>query len=171
MKSISLKTVSRLLIVDTEKLCVDGASIRESHAVLDKYKAIIQGWIGQGFKPSQIQKKLQTKYPEQSFKRTTVNDYCLRVREELYDTTEQPSQHNSDLDESSKLFPYKSEIEKMLDEKVTILKIFEFIQSKGYVGSYSLLQQYCHPLKPVLCKTKKLTHSVVRRDICTVIWK
>lgn len=161
----------RLLNADAGQLCIDGSRTREIRASLEKHRTIIHEMIEQGFGPTQIQRKLQGMYPGKSFKRTTVNHYCLRLREELYDLTEQASQPHTILPKNSKLSPYKDEIGRMLSESSTVTKIFEAIRSKGYIGSYSLLQQYCNPLKPIVHKTKKKSHSISRKVLGIAIWK
>jgi hypothetical protein len=89
----------------------------------------------------------------------------------LYDLTEETNEYSLPITGNSILMPFKYEIEKMLMERSTISEIFKFITSLGYSGSYSLLQQYTLPLKPIVSKTKKLSHSVSRRDMASKIWK
>ena len=80
--SVSVKTVSRLLAVNPDFLCVDGTSTRKTKKSMEPYREQIQELLDKGFKPSQILKKLQEMYPGKNFKRTTVNDLCCDIREE-----------------------------------------------------------------------------------------
>ena len=171
MKGISTRTVFRLLKVNADMLCVDGSSIHNRRTSLNKYRAIIQEMIEQDFKSAQIRKKLQVLYPDETFKRSTVNDYCLRIRGEIYNFVVQSNQSVAELSESSILIPFKEDIDKMIAERSTVAEIFAFIHNKGYLGSYSLLQQYFNLLKPVIRKIKKNTHSISRKNIGIEIWK
>ena len=59
----------------------------------------------------------------------------------------------------------------MLGERASLSEIHRVIRNEGYAGSYSLLQQHCHPLKPVMRREKKNTRFIARRDVSAAIWK
>lgn len=55
---------------------------------------------------------MQAMYPERIFKRTTLSNFCLKLREEMYDLYEEPSPTETLLANHSILLPYKSEVQK-----------------------------------------------------------
>ena len=108
--------------------------------------------------------------PGESLKRSTVSRFCLRIRNELYDYKEVPTPERNILNDDSILFPYTGKISRMLSESKTIIEIFNEIKTEGYGGSYSLLQQYCAPLKPLRYRIKKNVHKIKRTDVTSEIW-
>ena len=72
--------------------------------------------------------------------------------------------------DESLLSPYIVKITKMLDGSKPITVILSAIKAEGYTGSYSLLQQYCLKIKPVLRRAKKPLRKVKRKDLATCLW-
>jgi len=167
---ISPRTVRRLLCVNPDQLCVDGTQTRKLHRLLDPYRAQIQELVERDFQPSQILKILHETFPELNVKRTTLNDYCIKLRAEGFEYTQLPPEIITTLSEDSILSPYVDKIDQMLGENKLLTVIFAEIKSEGYPGSYSLLQQYCRKIKPVTYRTKKADRKVKRRDLVTAVW-
>ena len=151
-------------------MCVDGTQTHTRHKALDQYKKQIQELIERGFRPYQISLKLHEMFPGISFKRSTLNDYCLKLREELYDTVQSPHEEVFVLSEGSILQPFISKIQSMLDEDESITSVFTEIIANGYTGSYSLLQQTCQKMKPKTYEIKKTVRKIKRKDITGAIW-
>ena len=167
---ISCRTVKRMLAVNPEHLCVDGSQTRKVRKLLDPYKNQIQELVERGFQPSQIHTKLQEMFPGINIKRTTLNDFCVKLRSELFDYTQSPAESAPPLNDDSILSPYSDRINLMLTDGKPITIIFTAIKSEGYTGSYSLLQQYCHRVKPITYRTKKAVRKVKRRELVTAVW-
>jgi hypothetical protein len=146
-----------MLNVNPDHMCVDGTQTRKVPKQLDPYRKQIQELIECGFQTSQILKKLREMYPGISIKRTTLSDFCVKLRAELFDYTETASECAIDIDENSILSPYTDKIGKMLAENKMLTVIFTTIKAEGYTGSYSMLQQYCKKIKPATYRIKKLS--------------
>lgn len=58
----------------------------------------------------------------------------------------------------------------MLADGEAVKAIPESIQSNGYSGSYSLLQQYCEVVRSSVHRTKKNTRKVKRKTLSWAIW-
>ena len=167
---ISCRTVRRMLSVNPEYMCVDGTQTRESHKLLDPYKNQIHELIERGFQPSQILAKLQEIYPGIDIKRTTLSDFCAKLRDELFYYTQSPAEGTQTLSDDSILSPYSDNIKLMVNDSKPITVIFAAIKAEGYTGSYSLLQQYCYSVKPIMRRTKKSARKVKRRELVTAAW-
>ena len=167
---ISRRTVRRLLAVNPALMCVDGTQTRRRHKMLDPYRKHIQELLEHGFQPSQILKKLKELFPGVPIKRTTLNDYCVKLREEIYDVIQIPQTETQDFSDESILMPHMDKIKSMLAENKLITQIFEIIRDEGYIGSYSLLQQACQKIKPKRYRMKKATQKVKRRDMVSAVW-
>jgi len=159
-----------MLEVNPEHLCVDGTQTRNPRKFLDPYREQIQELLERGFRPTQILRKLQEMYPGVTIKRTTLNDYCVKLRAELFEYTQSPAEDAPALNEGSILFPYAENIKQMLADGKPITVIFAVIKSAGYAGSYSLLQQHCHRIKPATYRAKKMTRKVKRRALVAAAW-
>ena len=159
-----------MLCVNPEYLCVDGTQTRKSRKLLDPYRKQIQELVERGFQPTQILAKLQEMFPGIQIKRTTLSDFCIKLRAELFEFTQSPAEGVPTLNEDSILAPYADRIKQMLTDGKPITVIFAAIKSDGYAGSYSLLQQHCHRIKPVTYRTKKAMRKVKRRDLVTAAW-
>lgn len=167
---VSCRTVKRLLCVNPEYMCVDGSQIRQSYKILDPYRRQIQELLERGFQTSQILVKLQETYPGIRIKRTTLSDFCVTLRAELFSEAKSTTEDAPALGEGSILFPYTDKISMMLHDNKPLTTIFEAIKAEGYHGSYSLLQQYCLPLKPRISRTRRAVHKVKRRDLTSAVW-
>ena len=167
---ISRRTVKRMLCVSPEHMCVDGTQTRKTHKLLDPYKEQIQELIERGFQTSQILTKLQEKFPDVRVKRTTLSDFCVKLRAELFEYAQSPAEDAPTLSEASILSPYIDKIGEMLADNKPMTIIFAAIKTEGYPGSYSLLQQYCLTIKPLVYRTKKAMRKINRRDLTTVVW-
>lgn len=149
---------------------MDGTQTRKTHKLLDPYKRQIQELIERGFQPSQILARLREIYPEVRIKRTTLSDFCVKLRAELFDYTQTPAKSPLTLSENSILSPYADKIRLMLNDNKPITVIFAVIKTEGYPGSYSLLQQYCRNIKPPVYRLKKAMRKVRRRDLTSAVW-
>ena len=167
---MSNKTVMRLLRINPEYMCVDGTQTRKPRRLLDPYKKQIQELIERGFQTSQILAKLREMFPGINFKRSTVGDFCLSLRTELYEYTQLPAENTPALHEQSILSPYADKIKLMLADNQMIKTVFSEITNEGYTGSYSLLQQYCAAVKPLTYRTKKAVNKIKRRKLVTAAW-
>jgi len=167
---ISRRTVRRLLHVNPEYLCVDGTQTRQTHKLLDPYREQIQVLIERGFKNWQILEKLKDMLPGVTIKRTTLGDFCHKLRTELFEYTKVPQENIVTPGEDSILFPYIDKVTRLLDDNKPITVIFATIKAEGYLGSYSLLQQYCLMIKSPLFRTKKSLRKIKRRDLTTAVW-
>jgi len=167
---ISRRTVNRMLYVNPRHLCVDGTQTRKTNKLLDPYKEQIREFVERGFQPSQILAKLREMFPDIYVKRTTLSDFCGKLKAELFEYTRSPAEGTSTLSDDSILSPYVDRTLHMLDDCKPITVIFSAIKSEGYTGSYSLLQQHCHRIKPKTYRTKKTTRKVKRRELVTVAW-
>ena len=78
--SISTKTVGRLLPINPDLLSVDGTTTRKTKRSLEPYKEQVRKLLNEGLRPSQILIRLQEMHPNQTFKRSTVNDFCCDIR-------------------------------------------------------------------------------------------
>ena len=170
LMGVSRRTVKRMLCVNPEYMCVDGTQTRKTRKLLDPYKSQIRELVERGFQPSQILTKLQEMFPGIHIKRTTMSDFCIRLKLELFDYTQSPVENAPVLNDDSILSPYSDRINLMLADSKPITVIFSTIKSEGYLGSYSLLQQYCHRVKPITYRIKKATRKVKRKDLLTAAW-
>jgi hypothetical protein len=168
--SISRRTVERMLNINPDYMCVDGTQTRKSYKLLDPHKEQIQELIERGFKNWQILTKLKEAYPNANIKRTTLGDFCAKLREELYEHTQTPTENVIKVDSDSMLSPYIEKIAEMLSQNKPITAILRIIQTEGYAGSYSLLQQHCLTIKPAIRRVKKAVHKIKRRDLTTALW-
>lgn len=167
---ISRRTVKRMLCINPEYMCVDGTQTRKSNKILDPYRKQIQELIERGFQTSQILKKLEEMHPGLGIKRTTLSDFCVKLRSELFDYTQSPAENSESLSGGSILTPHDDRIKQMLADSKPITVIFTAIKTEGYTGSYSLLQQYCGSIKPISLRTKKKIRKVRRRDLVSAAW-
>jgi hypothetical protein len=151
-------------------MCVDGTPTKKTRKALDAYKTQIQELMERGFGPMQILRKLNESYPDAKIKRTTLGDYCLKLRTELYDYTESSAKATPTLDAGSILAPYADTIKQMLSDSKPITVIFAAIKTDGYAGSYSLLQQHCKSAKPILRRSKKTIRKIKRRALVSAAW-
>jgi hypothetical protein len=170
MKGISYKTVTRILCIKPEYMCVDGTQTKKLPKLLDPYKKEISEFVERGFQPSQIFAKLRNMFPCITIKRTTLSDFCIRVREELFEYTPSLPENAPVPSEDSILVPYTNKINEMLSENKLITMIFAAIKEDGYFGSYSLLQQYCQTVRPTTHRTKKSIRKIKRKDLSLAIW-
>ena len=170
LMSISRRTVNRMLNVNPDYICVDGTQTRKTYKILNRYKQQIQELIERGFKNWQILEKLKEVHPEANIKRTTLGDFCLKLRDELYEHIDTPAESVTELNENSILSPYIEKIKDMLSQGKAITLILASIKSEGYAGSYSLLQQFCLTIKPTIRRVKKSVHKIKRRDLTTALW-
>jgi len=172
MKGISAKTVGRLLRADPECMSVDGTQIHEKRKLLDPYKEQIYELLEQGFRSFQIMRKLSSIYPGINIKRSTLNDFCLKARDKLFDYTQTAMENPPTFSNHPILAPHFDKINDMLADGKNITVIFAGIKADGYYGSYSLLQQYCRKIKPAAYRTKKevCTRTVKRKDLSAAIW-
>jgi len=159
-----------MLHVNPDHMCIDGTQTRKTRKLLDPYKKQIQELIECGFQTSQILKKLREMFPCININRTTLSDFCVKLREELFDYTQLPCQQIPVLNDDSILSPHVDTINRLLSENRPMTNILTDIKAEGYPGSYSLLQQYCRAVKPSLCRTKKATHKVKRKDLISAVW-
>jgi hypothetical protein len=109
-------------------------------------------------------------YPGLSIKRTTLSDYCVKLREEIFKYAQPPAAGNPVLSGGSILAPHTDEVRRLLADGKPVTAIFAAINTAGYTGSYSLLQQYCLKLKPIMRRIKKTTRKVRRRELVTTTW-
>ena len=167
---ISTKTVSRLLRIAPDLMCIDGSQTLVKGKLLDPYKKQIQELIERGFKNTQIMGHLKSMFPELSPKRTTLDDFCRKIREELYEHTPISLCDIQEISSKSILTSHIIKINQMYDEGKSIKDIFSKIKENGFDGSYSLLQQYCLTIKPLSRKQKKITCKVKRTDILSATW-
>jgi len=151
-------------------MCVDGTQTRKSHKLLNPYKAQIRELIERGFQTSQVLTKLQEMIPGIHIKRTTLSDFCVQLRAELFEYTQPAVQGAEVISSDSILSPYVDRIKLMLADGKPITVIFTAIKSEGYTGSYSLLQQHCHHVKPITYRTKKAMRKVKRKEMVTAAW-
>ena len=158
------------MVENPENICVDGTKTRKSSRQLDPYREQILEMIERGFKTSQILVKLREANPSISVKRTTLSDFCVNLRMELFDYSESTEEIIETINDESILAPYTETIGKMLAESKPMTVILAVIKDEGYPGSYSLLQQYCLTVKPTIYITKKSVRKVKRRDLVTAIW-
>jgi hypothetical protein len=149
---------------------VDGTQTRKSRKLLEPYREQIQELIERGFQPSQILKKLQNMFPGVNIKRTTLNDYCIKLRTEIFDYSQYPAESAPALSEGSALAPFVNAISQMLDENKPMTAILATIKADGYSGSYASLRQYCQKVKPVTYIKKKAVRKVKRRTLVTAVW-
>ena len=168
--NISSKTVKRLLAVNPDYMCVDGTQIHERSRILDPYRVQIEGFMERGFQPSQIRLMLEDMFPDINIKRSTLNDYCLNLRKELYDVAESSAEEAPVIGENSILTPFLDKIKSMLAEDKPVTSILFELNSNGYTGSYSLLQQTCFKLRPKTYRTKKAVCKIKRKELITAIW-
>lgn len=168
--SISKRTVKRRLRVNPENICTDGTQTRKTSRQLDPYRDRILEMMERGFQPSQILKKLGDLHPGVSIKRTTLSDFCVNLRAELFDYNEFPTDSRKTINDDSILAPHIEKISCMLTESKPVTLIYTAIKADGYPGSYSLLQQYCLTLKPATYMTKKPVRKVKRKDLVTAVW-
>ena len=159
-----------MLCVNPEHMCVDGTQTRITHKLLDPYKKQIQELVERGFQTTQILTKLQEILPGVTVKRTTLGDYCMKLRAELYEYTESPPESTEPLNADSILARHTDKIKQMLSDSKMITTIFTVIKADGYTGSYSLLQQYCLTRKPLVHKKKKSARKIKRKDLATLVW-
>lgn len=170
MLSISRRTVRRRLTENPENICVDGTKTRKSHRRLDPFRDQILEMIERGFQPTQILRKLRESHPDISIKRTTLSDFCVNLRAELFDSAQSQAESPKTISDGSILAPHVVKISEMLADNKPVTVIFTTIKADGYSGSYSLLQQYCRSVKPVMYIKKKSMRKVKRRELTTVIW-
>lgn len=154
-----------MLRINPDHICVDGSQLKNKRRLLDQYRKQIMELIDHGFQPIQILRKLKEQYPDVPIKRTTLNDYCIELRSELYDYIVPPLE-----DSSSLLSHHLDKIRQMLEDRKTVATIFSAIQTDGYSGAYWLLRQYCQSIKPKVRWVKKALRKVKRRDLISVIW-
>jgi len=159
-----------MLMVNPEHMCVDGSRTRTVRRQLDPYRQQIRELIEQDFEPSQILRKLGDAYPAANFKRTTLNDFCIRLKTELYEYAECPADNRPGLNDDSILFPHKDKIGNMFTSGKPIKDILSAIKADGYNGSYSLLQQYCFVIKPITVRNRKAVHKIKRKDLTGFVW-
>ena len=168
--NISNKTVRRLLNVNPDFLCIDGTQVYNRQKLLDPYRPQIQELVERGFQSSQILLMLHEMFPDSNIKRSTLNDYCLNLRNELYDIRELSTKEVQIIGENSILMPHLDKIKFMLDEDEPLTSIFLELNSDGYTGSYSLLQQTCYKLRPKTYRAKKSVRKIKRKELTTAIW-
>lgn len=108
--------------------------------------------------------------PGVNIKRTTLDDFCRKLRAELFDYTESPAENAAKPGDDSLLTPYVDKIADMLAANKPITVILTVIKAEGYSGSYSLLQQYCLMIRPTTQRTKKTSRKVKRRDLTSAVW-
>ena len=166
----SSKTVSRQLRINPELMCVDGTQTHRKSKLLDPYRKTIQELLEQGFNPSQILAKLRDKYPASDFKYSTLSDYCRELQAELFDFSQTETKTVSKPRENSMLTPHTGKITEMLEYGASIKAILAAITAEGYIGSYSLLQQYCRSLTPTQKRAKKNINKIKRKTIARTIW-
>ena len=82
---VSVKTVRRLLRINPSLMCTDGSKTRSTSKLLDPYREQIQELLERGFKNTQIMSKLKTMFPGLDPKRSTLDDYCRQIREEIFE--------------------------------------------------------------------------------------
>lgn len=167
---ISCRTVRRMLRVNPEYMCVDGTQTLKRHKLLDPYREQIQEFIERGFQTSQILKKLHDIFPDINIKRSTLSYFCVKLRAEIFDYAQSPAESPPPLNSKSILSPYADRIKQMLADSKPITVIFSSIKSEGYTGSYSLLQQHCHTIKPITYQVKKTVRKVKRRELVSAAW-
>ena len=172
IRGIGIKTAKRMMNMDPGCMCVDGTQTREKPKLLDPHKAHIYELIERGFKNSQILKKLAAMHPGEEIKRSTLDDFCGKARAQLFEYAQSEPENPPVLADGSILAPYAEKIGEMLADRKSIAMIFASISAFGYSGSYSLLQQYCHKLKPTVRQTKKETvfRSLTRNKLASAIW-
>jgi len=159
-----------MLAINPGYMCVDGTQTRKTHKLLDPYKEQIQELIERGFQTSQILEKLLDMFPGIHIKRTTLSDFCVKLRAELFEYTQSPAEDVPDLQSDSILSPYVDKISEMLAASKMLTVIFAAIKADGYSGSYSLLQQYCRTIKPITYRTKNKMRKIRRRDLVMAVW-
>lgn len=159
-----------MLCVTPEYMCVDGSQTRKSYKLLDPYRKQIQELIERGFQTSQILCKLQEEYPGIRIKRTTLSDFCVKLRSELFVETQFPAENTPTSFEGSILAPHTDKIRSMLNDNKPITLMYAAIKTDGYPGSYSLLQQYCQTIKPKIFRTKNAVRKVKRRNLTSAVW-
>ena len=109
-------------------------------------------------------------FPGLCVKRRTLNSYCVKLRTDLFEYSESPADHVSAVVDDSILSPFFDRIKQMRDDGNLITTIFTTITAEGYTGSYSLLQQCCHRINPIISRKKKLVRKVKRRDLVMAVW-
>jgi hypothetical protein len=159
-----------MLLVNPKHMCVDGSRTRAVRRQLDPYQQQIRELIEQGFEPSQILRKLRNTYPTVDFKRTTLNDFCIRLKAELYEYTERQTDDSPELSHDSILFQHADKIKNMFTSGKPLTEILSTIKADGYNGSYSLLQQYCFVIKPIAVRSRKTAHKIKRKDLTSFVW-
>lgn len=167
---VSAKTVRRLLHVNPDLMCIDGSKTRSTGKMFDPYRKQIQELIECGFKNTQIMSKLKAMFPRLNPKRTTLDDYCRQVREEIFEYVPIPATGIPEVCSRSVLALHLSKINLMHDEGKPITEIFAAIQEDGFTGSYSLLQQYCLKIAPASWKKKTNSRKIKRTDIVGAAW-
>ena len=85
MVGISTKTVQRSLRINPEMMCMDGSKTRKSVRLLDPYRVKIQNLVTKGFKNTVIMGHLKAEFPYLNIKRTTLDDYCRQLWEEIFE--------------------------------------------------------------------------------------
>jgi hypothetical protein len=114
--------------------------------------------------------ELNATFPELNPKRTTLDDYCRQIREELFRYTPIAPSGMATASSESILSPYLSQIKQLYDEGKSIAAIHATIKAGGFDGSYSLLQQHCFKMNPVLLQMKANIKKVKRTDIIGATW-
>jgi hypothetical protein len=166
----SIKTVRRMRCINPEHLCVDGTKTRKRHKLLEPYRKPIQELVEHGFRTSQILKKLKEMFPGLNVKRTTLSDFCINLRSELFEDIQLPTVSTIASNRGTILNPYVDKIIAMLAKEELLTVIFAAIKADGYPGSYSLLQQYCFKMKPPIYKAPKAVRKIKRRDLVKAVW-
>ena len=158
--------------IDPDCMCVDGTQTRVHPKLLDPYREHIYELVGRGFRNSQILEKLTAMYPCASIRRSTLNDFCGKARTQLFECTQSAPENPPVLADHSILAPYAGRIDEMMADGKSITMIFASVSACGYSGSYSLLQQYCHKLMPVVHQSKKdvVLRDVTRKYLAFAIW-
>ena len=171
MVRMSNKSITRLLRISPENLCVDGTQIHEKRKLLAPYKKQIYELMERGFNNEQIVRKLNDMFPGLSAKRSTVGDFCRAARAKIFDYAQDASSEDIwSLSENSILTVYADKINEMFTNNRPITVIFAAIKADGYCGSYSLLAGYCRKMKPVTYMTKKENHIIKRKELASAIW-
>jgi len=168
--SISARTVRRILNINPDHICVDGSQTTEREKLLDPYKNEIKEFIELGYKNCQILSKLKAAHPQANIKRSTLGNFCLKLKDELYEYTKDPTASAPKVNEGSVLAPYTEKIYKLIADGKAVNAIYSEIKSDGYLGSYSLLQQYCFKFKGKIHTVKRNIKKIKRKHLTDAIW-
>ena len=156
---MSTKSISRMLSTDPESMCVDG--LQYIGKSLEAYKEQIYELMERGFKNAQIQRKINSMFPEANIKISTLGDFCRTARAELLENTDKtnpamtPAGNTPKLDGNSDLEIYADKINEMLSEDKETALIYAMIKADGYSGSYEVFAQYCLNMNPAALLSEK----------------